>query len=36
MSKEIEKKWLWNPNEPLEYYIGEAPCVNIKDYYFND
>lgn len=36
MSKEIEKKWLWNPNEPLEYYIGEAPCVDIKDYYFND
>ena len=36
MSKEIEKKWLWNPNEPLEYYIEEAPCVDIKDYYFND
>ena len=39
MSKEIERKWLFDYNmyfEELESLIYFQPCVDIKDYYFNN
>lgn len=39
MSKEIERKWLFDYNMYMEEFdslIHFQPCVDIKDYYFNN
>ena len=39
MSKEIERKWLFNYGtymEELDSLLKFKPCIEIKDYYFND
>ena len=39
MSKEIERKWLFNYGtymEELDSLLKWKPCIEIKDYYFND
>lgn len=36
MALEIERKWLWNPNEYMEEHLHMLPRVDIKDYYFNE
>ena len=39
MSKEIERKWIFNYEaymEELDSLLKFKPCIEIKDYYFND
>jgi len=38
VSKEIERKWLWNYNAYPDFYgcLENEPHYTIKDYYFND